>query len=284
MSRPRNKLLTGLGVVLVAGIGAILLFRPGFEEVGCACVPPPSIEEVNALIEMANASDTEESVLAHGKVWQAYRERKDKANEVIWRKKAIEIAEPNAIASIAEGLMFSVHNIKGERYKIRKMREALYLLEKSYARRALLRGFQSVYVNKIRAARGSIAVAEGGLEHWEIRANNGDATAAHNLAAYYFYFQLDQNNRSYWEKRSAELGDPTFAWKEACCWRETEAEIAEGKKYILAAEGNAAAWKGVGDSWMQGILAAELDAAEIQLDRRLLSIRQTRATAQARKD
>jgi hypothetical protein len=273
MRPTRTKLLAAAAALLLIGTGVTFLLQPGFEEAGCACEPPPTLEEVSALIEIAKKGDFAESILATGQVWQAYEQREDRANADLWKAKAIAVGDPVTLNNIADDMMMSVNDIKDKSEQLRVMREALVMLERAYPRRSLLPDFWSVYVNSIRAARGSIAVAEDGVGVWTERANSGDAAAAHNLATYYFHFPLDQEKRSFWEKRAAELGDPTFAWSEACCWRKTAAELAEGKKYITAAKNNPDAWKNAGDVWMQGVLAAELDEAEAQIDRRLAAIR-----------
>ena len=260
----------GMGTGLLLAGAAILLLRPGFEDAGCACVSPPTLEQIQADIHEVEKDSGLSAVAAAGRVWQGYVLRGDKAEAERWRNRAIELRDPETTGHLASERIMSVNEAKSDEEKRRRLRDVLTLLERGYPNRASLDALSGgIYAHNMRSARAALAVMETGPDPWIRKAEAGDATAAHHLARYYFYVLLDQDQRSRWEQRGAELGDPELAHDAACCWRQTPDELREGKRIIAAARNNRQAWADIDDPWMIGIIAADLDQAETLLDRRL---------------
>lgn len=265
----RKLAFSALPIVLaVTGSGALI--SPGFEESECACITPPSLAEVARLTAIAEDAKNPEAVSATGQVYFAYLEREETKQAEIWKMRAIAVGEPKTLNWVADSIMEAVSDERDPRKQIAMLGHAIELFRKAKPRRDMFSDLdRRVYVAQFRAAQGTLAVLREGIEPWIAKANSGDATAAHHVAAYYFYGHLDQDRRTAWEDRAAKLGDPGFAWSFACCWRETRSDLLEGKRVIQIAKANRNAWAGTGDDWTQRVLAKDLDDAESQIDNRL---------------
>lgn len=267
----RIKAVRYLVVPILVAVGAtFFLLGPPLEEPGCACAPPPSLEEVQRLTALAEKGDYEESILATGDVWFAYEMRGEDAQAEIWARKVIDIGSPRALYHMANDLIWDVQDQPDRKAKIAKIEEALVLLEKAYPNRSMFDALgRIVFAETLRTSRAVLAVLRDGREEWQAKARSGDANAAFSLGAYYFYGEFDQEKRSYWENMGAKLGDLQLAQGEACCWRKTREDLLEGKRLIQGARDNRAAIAAIHDAWIRSVLLEELDSTELQIDRRL---------------
>lgn len=270
----RKKLLLAIAPLGLVALTLVLLFRPGFEEAGCACLPPPTLEEVARMTERANSGDTPDAIRATGEVYWAYIERGEKAQAEKWKQRAIAVGDPDSLGDIASDLLMKVNQEPDFRRKDALLAEALSLLERAYPNRGLIRDHivRELFAENLRAARAAREVLRDGLDVWLARAKSGDATAAHHVAVHYFYVDLDQDKRSHWEDQAARLGDPGFASEYACCSRETKQDLLDGKRVIAIARANRKAWGEAGDIWLQSVLLEQLDRTESQIDQRLAKI------------
>lgn len=258
-------------------LATFMLVRPGFEDAGCACSPPPSLAEVAKMTTVANDKSNPDSLDATGQVYFAYLERGENKQAEMWKARAIAIGEPKTLMFVADTILEATSEEHDPRKQAALLSDAIDLLKKVEPRRRLLNELdRHLYVDQLRGAEGTLAILKDGIDAWTAKANAGDATAAHHIAAYYFFGHLDQEKRRAWEARAANLGDPGFAWLVACCWRETSSDLVEGKQVIQRARSNRKAWSGVGDTWMQSVLAEELSKAEAQIDDRLSKLHRLR--------
>lgn len=256
--------------IVLAVTASVAQTSPEFEESECACITLPSLAEVARLTAIAEDEKNPEALSATGEVYFAYLQRGDKKQAEIWKARAIAVGEPRILNWVADSIMVAVSDERDPRKQITMLGQAIELFTKAEPRRDKLSDLdRRVYVDEFRAAQGTLAILRDGIEPWIAKANSGDATAAHHVAAYYFYGHLDQDRRAAWEDRAARLGDPGFAWSFACCWRETRSDLLEGKRVIQIAKANRNAWAGAGDEWTQRVLAKDLDDAESQIDNRL---------------
>lgn len=265
-----HKLAFSALPIVLAVTGSVALIRPGFEEPGCACITPPSLAEVARLTAIAEDAKNPEALSATGQLYFAYLQRGDNKQAEIWKARAIAFGEPHTLYWVGDSIMVAVSAERDPLKQIAMLGQAIELFRKAEPLRDMLRdGERRAYVDEFRAAQGTLAILREGLEPWIAKAKSGDATAAHHVAAYYFYGHLDQDRRTAWEDRAARLGDPGFAWSFACCWRETRSELLQGKRVIQIAKANRKAWAGAGDGWSQRVLAKDLDAAESEIDSQL---------------
>jgi len=185
----------------------------------CGCIPAMTEAELAPYKAKAEQGDAQ----AAGTVWFEYAMNGAPASPQrvrYWRRKAIRLADPRALQSIAYDWMLEARRSQRSDNKQLFANTAVMLLNRAWRNRHLLRSpransddldWQAAYARDLRSAVGVQAVIRGGVTRWEALANGGDATAAHHLAVYYFYGTLDQDKRAFWEDQASQLGDPDFA-------------------------------------------------------------------------
>ncbi len=272
MMKSLQRLMLTLAITCVA---VIVLLGPPLEEAGCACVPPPTLGEIEQLKKVAEEGDTDRSIEHIGRVAFAYKQRGEDALAAKWQEQAIEAGDPYTLTKIADLAYSDVKDASEIADKIALTKKAIEYYQLAYPRRRMLEDVRKrVYASQLRSARATLAVLKDGKEVWLTRAESGDLTAVYSMARYFIDAELDQEKRRFWEKRGAELGDPELADEEACCWRRTEEELLEGQRIVERAKANGEAIGAIEDEWIRAVILEDIDSTEIQIKQRLAILRQ----------
>lgn len=181
---------------------------------GCADPDPMPESQLDALKARAARGD----VLATGAVWYEYEHvRENPTLERQWRFRAIRAGDPGVARDRASHWMLHMQRSNDPQHKRIFIEAAVALLDRGYRNRSLIElpsagiDHQSYYVSQLREAKAARRVLIDGIGLWEARARRGDVIAAHHVAVYYFWVDLNQERRTFWEARASALGDPDFA-------------------------------------------------------------------------
>lgn len=231
----------------------------------CACVEVRSEAELNAIKARAYHGDFD----AIDTVLHEYHSvRLDQRNTKIWTNLAIKVGAPLALQEMAHDWQWRTQGASSLSDKKTFANSALAVLERGYQNRHRIRSKDSLgmnpqesYVEDLREARAVNAVLNDGIEPWLAKARTGDAIAAYHVAQYYFWVDLDQKERAFWESRASQLGDPSFAGNSIDKKRSPQDDLRDigealRRRDILAR---------VGDEWMQKRLAEALVERQARL-------------------
>jgi|CXWL01.1.fsa_nt_gi hypothetical protein len=241
---------------LLIGIAAVLLSMAA-PSAACGCIEPMPDSELSTLILQANRGNIE----APGQIWNEYHSiREDRRNAEIWRKRAIAVGSPRAMKNMAHDWMWKTQREPNFAKKRIFLKAAIALLGNGYRNRALL-GHASpswddryFYVSSMREAQAALVVANDGVDGWRKRAEKGDAFAAYHVAIYYFWVNLDQDRRTYWETQASVFGEPHFAGQSVDHSR-TDAQNEVDVRHALRRRDLILR---VGDRWMQSVTTVDL--------------------------
>ena len=222
----------------------------------CGCIPAMTEAELAPYKAKAERGDAQ----AAGTVWVEYALNGAPASPQqlrYWRSKAIRLADHYTINYLADDWLSKIGRSRNPEHRRLYADTAALLLNHAWHRRSLLkRGDQNNgwdeqlwNVRSLRTAVGVRALLRDGIATWEVRANRGDATAAHHLAVYYGCFcgSRDKDRSNQWARRAVELGDPDFA-------------SARGPDEIRRALQPGAPVYQIPNSWMRAVLLRKLNA------------------------